>query len=123
MNQFLIDENLSPLIAYHLRRLGYKAKTVPELNLKGKTDQEIIEFAKKNGWIIITGDQEFGLFFYENFGEISIIVLKSLKQSVSSFKALINFLHKKKILKRINPKGWLVIVTPRRIRVRLMNVE
>jgi predicted nuclease of predicted toxin-antitoxin system len=123
MNQFLIDENLSPLIASYLKRLGYRAKTVPELNLKGKTDQEIIEFSKKNGWIIITGDQEFGLFFYENFGEISIIVLKSLKQSVNSFKALINFLHKKKILKRINPKGWLVIVTPRRIRVRLMNIE
>jgi predicted nuclease of predicted toxin-antitoxin system len=123
MNQFLIDENLSPLIASYLKRLGYRAKTVPELNLKGKTDQEIIEFSKKNGWIIITGYQEFGLFFYENFGEISIIVLKSLKQSVSSFKALINFLHKKKILKRINPKGWLVIVASRKIRVRLMNVE
>jgi predicted nuclease of predicted toxin-antitoxin system len=123
MNQFLIDENLSPLIASYLKILGYRAKTVPELNLKGKTDQEIIEFSKKNGWIIITGDQEFGLFFYENFGEISIIVLKSLKQSVSSFKALINFLHKKKILKRINPKGWLVIVASRKIRVRLMNVE
>jgi predicted nuclease of predicted toxin-antitoxin system len=68
MNQFLIDENLSPLIASYLKRLGYRAKTVPELNLKGKTDQEIIEFSKKNGRIIITGDQEFGLFFYENFG-------------------------------------------------------
>jgi predicted nuclease of predicted toxin-antitoxin system len=59
MNQFLIDENLSPLIASYLRQLGYRAKTVPELNLKGKTDQEIIEFSKKNG-CIITGDQELG---------------------------------------------------------------
>lgn len=40
---FLIDENLSPLLAEDLRRFGYKAKAVREVGLMGQSDNKIIK--------------------------------------------------------------------------------
>src|SRR3990167_9961613 len=76
MSKFLIDENLSPLIAVHLRRSGYKARAVRELRLTGKSDEVILNFAQKNRFIIVTGDVEFGKFFYERYGTLTIIILR-----------------------------------------------
>ena len=73
MSKFLIDENLSPLIAVHLRRSGYKARAVRELRLTGKSDEVILNFAQKNRFIIVTGDVEFGKFFEENESNCSIL--------------------------------------------------
>jgi len=42
--KFLIDENLSPILAQYLRSLDYKAKALREFGLKGKSDKEIIDY-------------------------------------------------------------------------------
>lgn len=47
MSKFLIDENLSPLVAFHLRKCGYRAFAVRDLGLKGKSDEVILAFAIK----------------------------------------------------------------------------
>lgn len=46
MTKFLVDENLSPLIASHLRKQGYNAKAVRELGLIGKPDEVILNSAQ-----------------------------------------------------------------------------
>ena len=35
---FLVDESLSPELSIKLRQLGYNAKSVREINLKGSDD-------------------------------------------------------------------------------------
>ena len=56
MASFLVDENLSPKLAVWLRRLGHKAEAVRETELKGKSDDEIIDWAENHNLIIILYD-------------------------------------------------------------------
>ena len=57
---FLVDESLSPNLASKLIQLGYSAKPVREIKLKGSDDIKIVEWAIKNNAIIIAGDLDFG---------------------------------------------------------------
>lgn len=86
-NQFLIDENLSPKLTDVLRQLGHIAKHCRELQLIGKTDLEITEWAVKKNVIIITGDREFGeLWYWYYSGKLGIIVLCLSSQSLEGQK-------------------------------------
>lgn len=58
-NLFLIDESLSPYLVNKLKRLGYSAKSVREINLESSDDIQIVEWAIKNNAVIITGDWHF----------------------------------------------------------------
>jgi len=57
--EFLIDENISPLVAQELRALGYNVKHVREVGLKGCSDREVIEYAKREKRALITLDADF----------------------------------------------------------------
>lgn len=119
MPKFLVDENLSPLLAQYLRELKYQARAVREVNLKGKSDEKILEWVKKRKTVLITADREFGEFFYlKNFGQIGIIILESKSQSFKSFKKIIKILDKEKILKKRNLHKLLVIATEWSYRIR-----
>jgi len=119
MPQFLIDENLSFLLCDYLRSLGYKAKSVREVGLRGKSDEEIIKWIQENRRILITADLDFGEFFYfRHFGEIGIIILKSKCQKLESFKEIIGYLHKEKVLKSRIIENSLVIAVRGRHRIR-----
>jgi len=117
--KFLIDENLSPLLSNYLRSLNYNAQAVREIGLKGKSDEEIIKWIQKNKRVLITADLDFGEFFYLNsFGQIGVIILKSKSQKLGSFKEIINYLHKEKILKGKKLEKSLVIATKGKYRIR-----
>ena len=119
MPKFLIDENLSPLLSNYLRSLNYNAQAVREIGLKGKSDEEIIKWIQKNKRVLITADLDFGEFFYLNsFGQIGVIILKSKSQKLGSFKEIINYLHKEKILEGKKLGNFLVIATKGKYRIR-----
>lgn len=119
MPKFLIDENLSPLLSNYLRSLDYNTEAVREIGLKGKPDEEIIKWIQKNKRVLITADLDFGEFFYlKNFGKIGVIILKSKSQKLGSFKEIIDYLHKEKILKSKKLENSLVIVTKGKYRIR-----
>lgn len=118
MVRFLIDENLSPAIAFYLRKQGYQAKAVRELGLVGEPDEAIINFATKHNWVIITGDIEFGQFFYEKLGKISMIVVRSPLHNTSAILKILQLLDKNGILKQIPSKYHLVLASPVAIRIR-----
>ena len=61
--KFLIDENLSPLLAPFLQSLGYAATSVKDVGLNGQSDKVIIAKAKKNKWIVVTQDLGFGFVY------------------------------------------------------------
>jgi predicted nuclease of predicted toxin-antitoxin system len=57
--RFLIDENLSPLLARHLRTAhGFDAVHVQELGLRGASDADILARAIADDRIIVTSNAE-----------------------------------------------------------------
>jgi predicted nuclease of predicted toxin-antitoxin system len=69
--KLLLDEMYNGLKEY-FEVLGCQVKTVKEVDLSGKKDREIAEYAKKHGLILVTEDHKSaelaelmgGLFFY-----------------------------------------------------------
>lgn len=119
MPKFLIDENLSPLLSEYLRNLKYYSKAVREVGLKGKSDEEIIKWIQENKIILITADLEFGEFFYlKTFGKIGVIILRSKFQTLKSFKEIIDYLDKEKILKSKKLENSLVVAVKGKHRIR-----
>lgn len=119
MPNFLIDENLSPLLSDYLRELKYNAKAVREVSLKGKSDEEIVKWIQENKRILITADLDFGEIFYLNsFGRIGVIILKSKSQKLNSFKEIIDYLHKEKVLIDEKIENSLVVAVKGKYRIR-----
>jgi len=117
--QFLIDENLSPLLSDYLRSLNFDAKAARDVGLKGKSDEEIIKWIQRNKRVLITADSDFGEFFYlKTFGQIGVIILKSKSQQLKSFKEVIDYLYKEKILKSKKLENSLIIDIKGKYRIR-----
>lgn len=60
MLKILLDENLSRSTAKTLRGNGFEVLEVRDCGLRGKTDEELFAFAKKEKALILTGDIGFG---------------------------------------------------------------
>lgn len=58
-SRFLLDENLSPRLTSALSEPFPGSKHVCDVQLKGKSDQQIWEFASENGYTIVTKDDDF----------------------------------------------------------------
>ena len=57
--RFLIDENLSPQLAHHLRTVhGYEAVHVNEIGLQGASDPEVLARAVAENRIVVTSNAE-----------------------------------------------------------------
>jgi len=57
--RFHLDENLSLAIAQGLRKRGVDITTTPELHLFQATDKEQLDFASKEGRVLVTHDSDF----------------------------------------------------------------
>ncbi|MBX7205472.1 MAG: DUF5615 family PIN-like protein [Bacteroidia bacterium] len=61
---FLADENIHPKVITQLLSDGMRVLTVKEVNLNGKSDGELLHFAKENTLIVLTHDADFGKIIY-----------------------------------------------------------
>lgn len=112
MPKFLVDESLSPLLASFLRNLGYDAFAVREVDLRGKSDEEIVSFCKRNKRVILTNDLDFGqIFYFKEMGEIGVVLLRSRLQGYLVFQKIISRLHSEGILKNNNLPTRLIVAT------------
>ena len=59
MARFLVDAQLPPLLAEHLRRSGHQAEHVDDYDLLGASDQDIARLALKLEAILVTKDSDF----------------------------------------------------------------
>jgi predicted nuclease of predicted toxin-antitoxin system len=57
--KLLFDQNISYRLVKRIKEFFPEAKQVRELNLENKTDRQIWDFAKKNGYTIVTFDIDF----------------------------------------------------------------
>ena len=120
MPAFLIDENLSPKAALYLRDLGYDAVAAREVGLKGVSDFSIIKWIQKTRRVIITGDLDFGEFFYwQALGRLGVIVLRAKSQSSDAFEEIIHLLHNRKVLRDERLVHSLVVATKNKFRWRI----
>jgi len=55
--KLLLDEMYTGLKEY-FETLGWDVLTIQDVGLKGVSDREVIEYAKKNGLLVVTQDQK-----------------------------------------------------------------
>jgi predicted nuclease of predicted toxin-antitoxin system len=58
--RLLADENLHTGIIQGLRKANFEVIFVPDIDRAGHKDREILEYAKKNDLLVISGDKDFG---------------------------------------------------------------
>ncbi len=77
MFDFLVDENMPLPAAAILRELGYQARHVREIGLRGAHDEALYARAQEEDWIIVTRDLGFGnLLEYPVGTHAGIVVLR-----------------------------------------------
>ena len=99
--KFLLDENVSRTLSRGLNGSGFSAVSVFEVNLASASDEEIIAFAGKRKFIIITHDKDFGNLIrfpvQHHYGVILLRFHNQRPQNVLTH--LLDFLKKHKSLK------------------------
>ena len=58
--KFLIDNNLSPLLAESLKAAGHDAVHVRDLGLQAATDEVVLEHARSQDQVLVSADADFG---------------------------------------------------------------
>ena len=58
--RFLLDENLSPLLADLLARRGHDVLHVRELGLKSAPDDQVLDAAADRDCVLVSADTDFG---------------------------------------------------------------
>jgi predicted nuclease of predicted toxin-antitoxin system len=74
--RFLVDESTGPWVARWLREQGHEVFSVYDQS-RGITDDEVIQKACLEGWVLITNDKDFGNKVYrENHPYQGIVLLR-----------------------------------------------
>jgi|SRR3989344_281467 len=99
--KFLLDENVSKTLSRGLNDSGFSAVSVFEVNLVSASDEEIIAFALKKRFIIITHDKDFGnLIRFPVQNHYGVILLRFRNQKPQNvLPHLLEFLKKHRSLK------------------------
>lgn len=58
--KFVVDEDLPEATAAMLKRMGYWAKHIRQISLRGASDQEVFQYAQNQNAVLITADKGFG---------------------------------------------------------------
>ena len=116
MIKLLLDQNLSPKTADFIRSLGWDAKDVRELGKGGADDADIYEFAKAEGWTLVTYDLDFSRRFMADKKLPGLILLRVHPQTVEILHPVLqDFLQR---VKSEDLAGAIVTVEPQRYRLR-----
>lgn len=116
--RFLLDENVSPLVATHLVEAGHDAVHVRSLGLQRDADPVIMDRALVEGRILVSGDTDFGqLLAASGASRPSIILLRRETDRRASPQAALVLANLEQIAGDLEA-GAVVVVEPNRIRVR-----
>ncbi len=75
--KFLIDENVSPLTADQLERMGYKAIGISKITRTRLSDDKIAEYAASNNMFVVTLDKDFAKIYHLTMrGKLGILLVR-----------------------------------------------
>ncbi|MBI4154923.1 DUF5615 family PIN-like protein [Candidatus Woesearchaeota archaeon] len=114
--KFLVDQNVSSATTKFLRKLNLEVEDVRDVGLKGRPDEEVYEYAKRNNLIIITFDHEFAFNFINKKDLEGLIILRIHPQILESVN-----IHLKEFFEKAKDetiKKRIVIIEKGRFRIR-----
>ena len=83
MANFLVDEQLPSALASAIIALGHGAITVSQAGLRGAPDDEVLEYARQNGAVLVTSDRGFGNIRTYPLGSHAGIILLRLEPRIA----------------------------------------
>jgi predicted nuclease of predicted toxin-antitoxin system len=119
---FLLNENIPPSLTKLLNQIGWKSQHVRDVNLTGKPDIDIVEYAIQNKMIIITHDLDYGrIVSLSAKSEPSVL---TFRLDVLSAQLLFKLISDHRMqLEHYLQQGALLTVDLEKIRYRLLPIE
>ena len=118
--KILADMPISPKTVQFLKDMGIESCYVIDFNMERASDKEIIRFAKKNGYTILTEDLDFGtILAHTKEIEPGIIILRVGNISTEQ----INKLLKNALPAIIKEKNCIIIIEKNKIRIRRLPIR
>lgn len=118
MLKFVIDEDMPRSTATVLKTRGYEVLDVRDYGLRGKSDEEVFNFAQREDAIILTGDMGFGNLLHFPVGSHSGIVIAHFPNEISTSELNNQIIKEFDNLTETDFKGNLIILEPGKIRIR-----
>jgi len=119
--KFLIDNAISPILAFHLRNLGHDAVHVPDYQLYYADDEIVMSRAAREERILITKDTDFGDLLAESgAAEPSVILFRR-----TSGEPDVQFDLLRRILAGLKDSLFacrIIVIDPRRVRIRKLPI-
>jgi predicted nuclease of predicted toxin-antitoxin system len=118
MPKFVLDEDMPRSTGMILREHGYDVKDVRDYGLRGAEDEEIYRFAQREEAVILTHDRGFGNILRFPLGNHFGIVVANFPNEMSTMEINRYLLERFKDLSGGDFTGNLIVVEPRKIRIR-----
>ena len=121
--KLVVDANLSPRVARHLRRYDHEAVHVGDVGLLRARDPEILLWAREHDYTIISGDTDFGaLLAQDNQAKPSFVLLRHLNDLTPDEQAALLVANLPAVEDHL-ALGAVVTIVPGRIRVRTLPIR
>jgi predicted nuclease of predicted toxin-antitoxin system len=120
--RFLIDNNLSPVLADELKTAGHDAVHVRDYGLQAATDQVVLAQARSESRVLISADTDFGtLLARERADRPSIMLIRRLSGRRAIEQAAI-ILANLDVVSEDLDSGAVVVLTDEWVRVRRLPI-
>lgn len=118
--RFLLDENISPLVAGLLNAVGHDAVHVRDVGLLKAPDEMVFARAVDDGRVLVSGDTDFGRLLLEAAGARPSLILfrrEGDRRAVTQAGLILSNLDQ---VKEDLDAGSIVVIEAHRVRVRRM---
>lgn len=118
MPKFLVDEDMPRSTARALRDKGFDVADVRDSGLRGKSDEEVFDFAQRHNSVLITGDMGFSNITRFRAGSHAGIVIAHYPNELSPAEINRQIIEAFDQFAESDFKGNLIILDPGKIRIR-----
>jgi predicted nuclease of predicted toxin-antitoxin system len=121
--KFLLDENISPLVAGILSEGGYDAVHARDIGLLKATDEAVLARAVAEDRVIVSGDTDFGRLLFEAEGRRPSLILFRREDDRRAIRQAGLILSNLDQVRDDLEAGAIVVIEAHRVRVRRLTRE
>jgi predicted nuclease of predicted toxin-antitoxin system len=116
--RFLVDENLSPILAHLLRAAGHDVSHVRDLGLKSAPDRAVMDRAELEDRVVVSADTDFGTLLARSGAKLpSVLLIRRLAGRRASEQAAIILANLPAVAEDLE-SGAIVVLTDDWVRIR-----